>query len=140
MVVFQDSSMVKYSILKNSTQALPTNQPFLDEIKKLEQKISFNGNFAKTYSNKRKRCEPNYELGCITHPEQFQAWCAFSNEEKTDPKSFYKFAVSCISDVQVLTPEYYISKLHHTANPEQSYESLVLAYSGYDGYFRIVDI
>jgi hypothetical protein len=62
----------------------------------------------------------------------------YSLDEYKQPLAFFKFRCTSISDFLVLPPE---SCMHELVHLEQvQFEPLIVVYTGFDGYLRIVDL
>ena len=69
--------------------------------------------------------------------DEFTFYGVYSSIINKDLLSFYKFKCKTISDVIVIPNNHFLSKLVEENN---KYDPLIIAFTGYDGYMRVLDI
>ncbi|KRX10653.1 WD40-repeat-containing domain [Pseudocohnilembus persalinus] len=132
LTLFSDNTLILYQI-----NTITQSDAFLTEILKLEAKLNFEKN-AQDFPKVRQKHESILEHGVITDPN-FQCYGVFSTSNQIESLSYFKFNCCSISDIIVLPENSYVHEIYQKKE-KPKYNPLIIAYTGLDGYFRIVDI
>ena len=128
VAVFDDSSMIKYSIEKKNSS--PT---FFEKLNEFTSKITFS-NLADQRFNKAKDGFIQGGYLSRTYPEQSVIYGL--NEEQSNPIGYFKFNCKTIADAVIISHQRF--RQSFLKNSEEK-STTVLAFVNYDGYFVVFD-
>ncbi|KAL4450764.1 hypothetical protein ABPG74_011606 [Tetrahymena malaccensis] len=131
LVLFSDSVIMQYSL--NSKQE---NHAFQEEILKQLDSVSFQPK--KFGQSIQRKSYGTYQYSSISDKDFVGFACYYNDEDAfCGPHKFFKFKCPSISDFAILPYQHPLYKL---VNGKYSKEPLLIAFSGLDGLFRVVDL